>query len=1127
MSRNRTSQKYSLTKPQTYLSAIVVNFLKQEYGLSDVPVLCLYLDPKDFQSNEHTLENLFGNLLWQLMRFRGLDAVSETSKRLYPDVKDGKRLQLSRIIECIKAELEPFDRCFIVVDGLDNCSSSNLRDDLEDELDKLKSLGMLRLMLTSRDTEFGSIGIKCEGCQREVSVYYRCKLCDDGNFDVCQKCKDDGLTCQDPTHELIQGDDCIGVEVRAPASDITLYLNWMIDKEMKKRVPKRRDERVHPKRLRGMQFGDVCRNDPQVVQKIHSVVSWKAGSSFLVAELYIECLKRELRKSDIYDALDKLPDSLVELYKQILNQIANDNQKGKNLAHEILSRIFCARRDLSIEELQYVLAVGSDVTRIDEDSLYSQADILATTRGLVTIFNHQDAVRLCHDTLHEYLNDESDQLFTYAELEMAEACLTYLTIEDCPKSRRDDEEFSNIWERFPFIAYASQFWGEHLRVASLKNDRCEHVQDTAFNFITSPNLVAAYIQAAFMTAKSPLDSWDVRRGINGLHLCAWFGLSTQILRLLNDKPQVRAQHSEHEDTPPLLTPEGQLDIDVQERTYGQTPLMYACRNGHSDVAWILLQNGASISSVSERGRTALFEAILAGQEDTVQALLNYDVKNQELNINARQVQQSDRTALMLAIREHYLTGMAEIVTCLLNHPKIDVNLQDLDGHTALIIAASNNFTEAVHALVERPELRINLVEKKVGRSALMYAASGDHPEMAEKLLENGANPEMKDVDGNTALILAATYGCTSVVEMFCRKGSGLHDTDETGRGAIHRASVGGHLQVIQLLHQSNVDVNLQCRDGGTPLHDASRHGGAEAAKALLEYGANTKIRDNLGRTPAGVAREYGYEEVVNVLRKASADTDVDCPAEADVPDLPIWSLARTGKLDAIEEMIKSRPHEMTNVEPDTNDTALHSAVTANKTDALKTLLESDCIPVDSSNRYQRTPLHLAALFGNGAATTILIDHQPQLNLRDKWGNTALSLAYSNKVQKENHFPIALALIAAGATPDQNIVSPMFLEATECGNIDAVRELTMRKPDILCRNIKGMTALQIAKRKGNAELERAVASCPSFYFQPEPKRGKSESSALRTGEKRKLPVESMEQLHGSTRIRPFRSRDWTL
>lgn len=167
---------------------------------------------------------------------------------------------------------------------------------------------------------------------------------------------------------------------------------------------------------------------------------------------------------------------------------------------------------------------------------------------------------------------------------MANACLTYLSFEVYEIQSR----FGSIQQeagQLPFHLICLAILGDHVHEAG--SDLM--VQMTAFQLIDDSYRVVAYVQAAWFTDRGST-SCDVRWGgvADGLHVCAWFGLSTIIAAL------------DQED----------LDVDVQETTYRQTPLMYACRAGHIEVVQQLLDLDASVNKVSERGRTPLFEAII-------------------------------------------------------------------------------------------------------------------------------------------------------------------------------------------------------------------------------------------------------------------------------------------------------------------------------------------------------------------------------------------------------------------------------------------------------------------------------------------------------------------------------------
>jgi ankyrin repeat protein len=95
---------------------------------------------------------------------------------------------------------------------------------------------------------------------------------------------------------------------------------------------------------------------------------------------------------------------------------------------------------------------------------------------------------------------------------------------------------------------------------------------------------------------------------------------------------------------------------------------------------------------------------------------------------------------------------------------VNVNAQDQSGSTALMFAASGPFASTVQLLLDHGA-KINTVDTKEHWSALMWAAAEGQVEIVELLLKNGADPSLKEVDGDTAESFAAKNGHTAVVKI--------------------------------------------------------------------------------------------------------------------------------------------------------------------------------------------------------------------------------------------------------------------------------------------------------------------------------------------------------------------------
>jgi len=128
----------------------------------------------------------------------------------------------------------------------------------------------------------------------------------------------------------------------------------------------------------------------------------------------------------------------------------------------------------------------------------------------------------------------------------------------------------------------------------------------------------------------------------------------------------------------------------------------------------------------------------------------------------------------------------------------------------------------------------------MGFTALHGVAGQDEPELAELLIDRGADVAAKNDMGMTPLHIAQ-YG--SIVEVLVRRGA---------------------------------DVNARAQNGWTPLHVQAQEGedtGAlEVMEALLKAGADPNLTDEEGNTPLTCAREREEPEKVKLLRAHGAKT---------------------------------------------------------------------------------------------------------------------------------------------------------------------------------------------------------------------------------------------------------------
>lgn len=946
-------------------------------------------------------------------------------------------------------------RVMIIVDALDEVST-DLRTRLLFELRSL-SPGKKSLMITSRplDTEFGSgRRVQCRVCRRNpLKIYFTCEICDGGNFDLCQDCKDKGEKCKDEFHVLREPYKEVRMNVDPTETEIKYYVEWALEKEINMGISSQNDQRLAFVNDSTTNLGDRCREDPTLKERIESTIVARANGMFMLAKLYMESLKVKLNVEEVDEALQNLPFGYTETYDRAMDRIdapslANPSDYSSYLARRILTLVAFTFRLLSLRELQEALAVDLRKAEFRPVTKYSKKTLIDITAGLVTVDSDEKAVRLVHRTAEEYFSDSKNQerLFPDAYASITRTLLVYLCRKELSEPCQSDddyEEFDARKRKYALLSYAYQHWGDHARQAG--SDLT--TQSAILKFMSDPKRIESAIQAFCYLELKDSASWDVRKGANSLHVCAWFDLADII---------------------PGLVREG-LDVNSQDPTYRQTALMYACRRGNLSSVTTLLNLGASVNLVSARGSTAMFEAVFEDHADVVHILLT----RKELLVNAFHIGKWKRTALMLASQE----GYDEIVKLLLERCDLKINQRDSYKETALTLATISKHPSVIQSLLRHSDIDIDAVNQ-TGNSALIIAVRKGRDDIVDLLLSKGANLSIKDQEGGgTALSWAVKRGELSMVKTMLNHNIDIQGLDEMGCSLLHVSAVEGRIDMIRLLINKGLGKNSLDRKKQTPLHYASRYDKVEVAKLLLRMGADSSLKDEVGRTPWTVAWEYGHVLIMRTIEGRGETIDQNSMGPyPNEEKLPIWSLAKLGRKDLVIDVI-TKKNNLSAVNPDNGDSALHCAISSNHPDILKLLLESGLSP-DPRNIFSRTPLHVATIYGNKTATSLLISNKASCNIPDKWSFVPLYYA-----QRGRHFEVALALVEAGASMKSlstEVIQNLFFAAVEFSRKEALEILIDKGADVWAKGVAGQTALSIAKERGDAEIMQVLKANKSRY-----------------------------------------------
>ncbi|CAI4214952.1 unnamed protein product [Parascedosporium putredinis] len=221
--------------------------------------------------------------------------------------------------------------------------------------------------------------------------------------------------------------------------------------------------------------GHIERSESRIIKtmqvEIRKTISDAVDGMFLLAQIYLESLQREIKPKRLKAALNGFRRQIAgseesnrlqvlsQAYDHAMERINTQESSRLDLANQVLSWITRAQRPLTPTELQHAVTVDAGDSELDKGDLVQIDDMVAVCAGLVTIDEESSIIRLVHFTAQEYFQQAQEKLFPVAQKEIAKICITYLSFEKFKEGACDtNHKFRSRLEDNPLYDYAARYW---------------------------------------------------------------------------------------------------------------------------------------------------------------------------------------------------------------------------------------------------------------------------------------------------------------------------------------------------------------------------------------------------------------------------------------------------------------------------------------------------------------------------------------------------------------------------------------------------------------------------------------------------------------------------------------------
>ena len=323
----------------------------------------------------------------------------------------------------------------------------------------------------------------------------------------------------------------------------------------------------------------------------------------------------------------------------------------------------------------------------------------------------------------------------------------------------------------------------------------------------------------------------------------------------------------------------------------------------------------------------------------------------------------------------------------------------VDGHEisteAFSLALNAGFKTISMHLLEHEHFDPNANDSEPLRLAIRLG----YLDIAARLLEKGANPNVRCEESSSALVLALEYEYFELAEQMVACGAEVNIRNAKGWTPLIWAAIKGYRRIVEFLLEKGADIHICNDDGWNALTGAYFKQRSDIVDLLIERGAY--FGRKYSEAALLSAYQQGYSEVVTKLVSEGCNVNI-----MDAEGTPLLILAiRRGDIETVKLLLAHGADA--NGKCAKGNAALSVALDVH--DGIGELLIAVGANVHVANQNSWVPLHQAAYRSNAGLCRLLLEHGVNPDQKTDDGRTALMLA-----AKAGHLAVAKVLIEKGA-----------------------------------------------------------------------------------------------------------------